>query len=389
MLEVHELAEDAVAGFEATPSPTSRPCRRRRRRARAGRSGSRSRAWRPRSPSSRTGSPRGGDVDEDFAGAGLGDGSSARRGSVSKSSTTTARMGACSSAGPAGWNGVPLPEIYTGWGIVSGAGARVRSGGGGSRAEGARRGGPRRSACESAQCGAAVIRRSRPDVISRARSVEGGIRAGRTRVRTFPCSGRHMRIARDVSPGHRGLVRFIVDTGPRFARPARVRPPLKRPFPLEEFTMRPWMDRAMLRGRIHGRLMLVLVAVVVLVSAAAVWQFSALRDDRGPDFADNDRRETATAPGPTERTRQSRGEQLGLALAHPRQSRPPKRRPPAPSGHSGRRDLRGRRHRAAVHRLPHARQRWRDRSRSRSPSRTAGRSRISGWEITLGLGMRW
>lgn len=87
--------------------------------------------------------------------------------------------------------------------------------------------------------------------------------------------------------------------GPRFARPARVRPPLKRPIPLEEFIMRPWMDRAMLRGRIHGRLMLVLVAVVVLVSAAAVWQFSALRDDRGPDLADIEGRETLTDPGPT------------------------------------------------------------------------------------------
>ncbi|MDA1359033.1 cellulose binding domain-containing protein [Glycomyces luteolus] len=50
--------------------------------------------------------------------------------------------------------------------------------------------------------------------------------------------------------------------------------------------MRPWMDRAVLRGRIHGRLMLVLVAVAVLASVAAIWQFSALREDHDPDLAD-------------------------------------------------------------------------------------------------------
>jgi cellulase/cellobiase CelA1 len=50
--------------------------------------------------------------------------------------------------------------------------------------------------------------------------------------------------------------------------------------------MRPWMDRAMLRGRIHGRLLLVLVAVAVLASIAAIWQFSALRDDHDPDLAE-------------------------------------------------------------------------------------------------------
>ncbi len=147
--------------------------------------------------------------------------------------------------------------------------------------------------------------------------------------------------------------------GPRFARPARVRPPLKRPIPLEEFIMRPWMDRAMLRGRIHGRLMLVLVAVVVLVSAAAVWQFSALRDDRDPDLADIDGRETLTDPRSHRRTRQSRGEQPGppspTASLPPR---PPKRRPPAPMRPLRPRDHRSRRHRAAVHRLAHARRAW-------------------------------
>jgi hypothetical protein len=59
------------------------------------------------------------------------------------------------------------------------------------------------------------------------------------------------------------------------------------------------MDRATLRGRIHGRLMLVLVAVAVLVSAAAVWQFSALRDDHDPDLADIEGREALTGPGLT------------------------------------------------------------------------------------------
>ncbi|WP_205325098.1 cellulose binding domain-containing protein [Glycomyces sp. YM15] len=49
--------------------------------------------------------------------------------------------------------------------------------------------------------------------------------------------------------------------------------------------MRPWMDRAALRGSIHGRLLLVLIAVAVLASVAAVWQFSALRDDHDPDLA--------------------------------------------------------------------------------------------------------
>jgi len=65
--------------------------------------------------------------------------------------------------------------------------------------------------------------------------------------------------------------------------------------PLEEFAMRPWMDRAMLRGRIHGRLMLALVAVAVLVSALAVWQFSTLRDDHDPDLVRFEDQETAAA----------------------------------------------------------------------------------------------
>jgi cellulase/cellobiase CelA1 len=59
--------------------------------------------------------------------------------------------------------------------------------------------------------------------------------------------------------------------------------------------MRPWMDRAVLRGRIHGRLLLVLVAVAALASVAAIWQFSALRDDHDPDLAGFEDQETATA----------------------------------------------------------------------------------------------
>lgn len=71
--------------------------------------------------------------------------------------------------------------------------------------------------------------------------------------------------------------------------------------------MRPWMDRAVRRGRIHGRLMLSLVAVAVLASAAAVWQFSALREDHDPDLVEfeDDRQspiaddETSAADGVT------------------------------------------------------------------------------------------
>jgi len=50
--------------------------------------------------------------------------------------------------------------------------------------------------------------------------------------------------------------------------------------------MRPWRDRAVLRGRIHGRLLLVLIVVAALASLTAIWQFGVLRDDDGPDFAD-------------------------------------------------------------------------------------------------------
>ncbi|MQM25990.1 cellulose binding domain-containing protein [Glycomyces albidus] len=50
--------------------------------------------------------------------------------------------------------------------------------------------------------------------------------------------------------------------------------------------MRAWKDRRVLRGRIHGRLLLVLIAVAVLVSAVAVWQFGSLRDDHDPDLAE-------------------------------------------------------------------------------------------------------
>jgi len=52
--------------------------------------------------------------------------------------------------------------------------------------------------------------------------------------------------------------------------------------------MRAWMDRGVLRGRIHGRSLLVLVAVAALVSVAAVWQFGSLRDEHDPDLADPD-----------------------------------------------------------------------------------------------------
>ncbi|GAA2124491.1 cellulose binding domain-containing protein [Glycomyces algeriensis] len=58
--------------------------------------------------------------------------------------------------------------------------------------------------------------------------------------------------------------------------------------------MSSWMNRAVRRGRIHGRLMLVLVAVVVLASAAAIWQFSTLRDGHDPDLARFDDEETTT-----------------------------------------------------------------------------------------------
>lgn len=64
--------------------------------------------------------------------------------------------------------------------------------------------------------------------------------------------------------------------------------------------MRPWMDRAVLRGRIHGRLLLVLVAVAALASAVALWQFGALRDDHDPDLADFDEPETTGAAATTE-----------------------------------------------------------------------------------------
>lgn len=50
--------------------------------------------------------------------------------------------------------------------------------------------------------------------------------------------------------------------------------------------MRAWTNRGVLRGRIHGRLLLALLAVAAVVSAIAVWQFGSLRDDRDPDLAD-------------------------------------------------------------------------------------------------------
>ena len=64
--------------------------------------------------------------------------------------------------------------------------------------------------------------------------------------------------------------------------------------------MRPWMDRAARRGRLHGRLLLILIVVAALASAAAVWQFSTLWDDPDPDFAQIDGRETPTPPAPSD-----------------------------------------------------------------------------------------
>lgn len=64
--------------------------------------------------------------------------------------------------------------------------------------------------------------------------------------------------------------------------------------------MRPWMNRATLRGRLHGRLLLVLVAVAVLASAAAIWQFSVLRDDHDPYLAQLDDRGTPADAGATD-----------------------------------------------------------------------------------------
>lgn len=50
--------------------------------------------------------------------------------------------------------------------------------------------------------------------------------------------------------------------------------------------MRPWMDRAVARGRIHGRLLLGLIVIAVIACLVAVWQFGILRDDDRPEYAD-------------------------------------------------------------------------------------------------------
>ncbi|HEX2145933.1 MAG TPA: cellulose binding domain-containing protein [Glycomyces sp.] len=60
--------------------------------------------------------------------------------------------------------------------------------------------------------------------------------------------------------------------------------------------MRPWMDRATLRGRLHGRLLLALIVVAALASAVALWQFSTLWDDEDPSFASIEGRTTVTVP---------------------------------------------------------------------------------------------
>ncbi|MCD0444020.1 cellulose-binding domain-containing protein [Glycomyces sp. A-F 0318] len=50
--------------------------------------------------------------------------------------------------------------------------------------------------------------------------------------------------------------------------------------------MRPWMDRAVARGRIHGRLLLALIVIAAIACLVAVWQFGALRDDERPEYAE-------------------------------------------------------------------------------------------------------
>ncbi|SDE31913.1 cellulose binding domain-containing protein [Glycomyces harbinensis] len=61
--------------------------------------------------------------------------------------------------------------------------------------------------------------------------------------------------------------------------------------------MRPWMDRAVVRGRIHGRLLLALIVIAVIACLVAVWQFGILRDDDHPEYADIGGGETI-APAP-------------------------------------------------------------------------------------------
>jgi hypothetical protein len=61
--------------------------------------------------------------------------------------------------------------------------------------------------------------------------------------------------------------------------------------------MRPWMDRAVARGRIHGRLLLALIVIAALACLVAVWQFGVLRDDDRPEYADIGGGETI-APAP-------------------------------------------------------------------------------------------
>jgi hypothetical protein len=65
---------------------------------------------------------------------------------------------------------------------------------------------------------------------------------------------------------------------------------------MEEHIMRPWMDRAVARGRIHGRLLLALIAIAVVACLIAVWQFGTVRDDDRPDFADIGGETTAPMP---------------------------------------------------------------------------------------------
>jgi cytoskeletal protein RodZ len=60
------------------------------------------------------------------------------------------------------------------------------------------------------------------------------------------------------------------------------------------------MDRAARRGRLHGRLLLILIVVAALASAAAVWQFSTLWDDPDPDLARIDGGETPTPAVPSD-----------------------------------------------------------------------------------------
>ncbi|THV23567.1 cellulose binding domain-containing protein [Glycomyces paridis] len=106
--------------------------------------------------------------------------------------------------------------------------------------------------------------------------------------------------------------------------------------------MRPWMERATLRGRIHGRLLLVLIVIAALACIAAVLQFSVLRDgddtDRtnigadapsAPDFSaapDTSVESTSATPSPDVETSSSSPEPeptKSASAAEPTEAAPP------------------------------------------------------------------